>query len=134
MSALYATLPPIDTRVAANARVDGSSVTVSGTTNLPDGAFIDYDVSNAEHGVPFVDGRAVVSNGQFSFVADASSLPAGKADVWLWFEVGPTTQPLPVVLTYGPGGERLAGDHVSYDSGGYLWEDGFPIDIGEAPE
>ena len=133
MSAIYAILPPIETHMTADARVGASTVTVSGTTNLPDGAVIDYDVSNAEYGVPVVGGHTVVSNGEFSFVADVASLPAGKADVWLWFEVSPARQPVPVVLTYGPGGERMAGDQVSSDSGDYLLEDGFTIDLGEPP-
>ena len=40
-----------------------------------------------------------------------------------------TAQPLNVVLTYGPYGERLDGEQVWSDSGDKLLEETVPIDI-----
>jgi hypothetical protein len=129
---VYGFLPNVETHITAKVHVDGRVVTVSGEANMPDGAVIAYSVSQPESDDPMsVNGTTTVRGGHFVFEADASSLPRGKADVYMSFGVGwEVDQPLNVVLTYGPHGERLSGDQVWSDSGDTLLELTVPIDVG----
>jgi hypothetical protein len=129
-------MPPVETQVIAQARIEGTAVRLDGTTDLPDGAVIAYSVYPADSQEDiYVDGVTTVRDGTFAFSQDASSL-AGKGDlkVWLTFGVGwEVDQPLNVVLTYGPEGQRMAGDQVWSDSGDYLLETEVPVEPAASP-
>jgi len=118
---VYGLLPGVESHLTADVRLDGHLATVAGETNLPDGALIAYSVFPSDSNTQAsdsdsqasVNGTATVRDGRFAFDADISQIPAGPADVYLSFGMGwGVDEPLNVVLTYGPYGERLAGDQV----------------------
>jgi hypothetical protein len=129
---VYGFLPDIEAHITADVRVVGHVVDVSGQANVPDGAVIAYSVirPDRDDGTR-VDGTATVRGGRFAFEADVSKLPPGRSAVWMGFGIGlGFEQPPNVVLTYGPYGERLAGDQLWSDSGDQQIELTVPIDIG----
>ena len=128
----YGLLPEVETHMTADVQVDGPVANVTGEANMPDGAVITYSVFLPEgDDLTSVDGLATVQDGRFAFTADLSTLPQGQAAVYMSFGVGwEVDEPLNVVLTYGPYGERLAGNQVWSDSGDKLLELTVPIDVG----
>jgi hypothetical protein len=124
----------VESYVTPVVRLDGRTLLVKGTANLPDGAVLDYGVSQ-ESGVDrFVGGVATVQHGEFSFWTDLAGWSAGKASVNIVFAVGwDTTQPQNVVDTYGGQGERMTGEQVWTDSGDKHLELTVPVEIPPQP-
>jgi uncharacterized oligopeptide transporter (OPT) family protein len=101
-------------------------VEVSGTTDLPDGAVVDYyflheaemaDLSRLPRYQ--ASGRAEVRKGRFAVSQDLSSWPAGNAILGVEFAVGVDyPQPAQVIEIFGSQGECLAGPQVGVDSPG----------------
>jgi hypothetical protein len=100
----------------------------SGSTNLPDGAFVDVRVIRLESGdapateqgagpSPFAKVRA----GAFAATVDLSTWPAGTVELLGLFEID-SAQPSSIVAAYGADGERLDGPAVvdSMSDGRYL--------------
>ena len=101
-------------------RVDGQTLRVSGTTDLPDGSFIDWYLSRG-----LVDyselpsGRVAVQSGAFSFGADLAGWPSGAATAEISFSCDwGTAQPKQVADLVGEHCEHLWGDQVYVDSPG----------------
>ncbi len=126
---VYPLLPPIETRVTATAVSDSRTARVSGTANLPDGAVLAVSVFPADPSATITsDGQATVRDGRFAWTTDVSAFPPGPAEAYLSFGIGwGVDEPLPVVLTYGLYGERLAGDQVWSDSGDRQLETSVPV-------
>jgi hypothetical protein len=106
--------------LALAARREGDVVIVAGTTDLPDGALISFELRHERFGAlpgatGFEDGATTVRSGRFSERVGIDGWPGGAIDVWAAFE--PTSvhgaQPAPVLERYGRSGERLAGDNVA---------------------
>ncbi len=121
------TTPPwrqVQAHMAVSADTVAAKVHVRGTTDLPDGARIDYvflpdgELENSVRAHQFAGGT-VVEAGAFSFDADLAGWPQGIVLLSVSFAVGPeTSQPPGVVARFGSEGELMAGPAVSSDSGG----------------
>ncbi len=99
------------------ASVDGDTVRVVGTTDLPDGALIDYWFwrDDAINGGPI--GVTEVRGGTFSFEHEVSGLRRGRWDIEASFStMWGSEQSRHVTDLFGAEGEHLAGPQVYVDS------------------
>ena len=93
---------------------------IEGATDLPDGAFVDYQVAHEMSDATPADewpatnlieaGRASVVGGQFWTRINTFNWPRGSVRIVVQFPLPP--QPAEVDARYGAFGERLAGDNV----------------------
>jgi hypothetical protein len=103
----------------ATATRSGSTISVSGTATVPDGAFIAYEVVPARDGFPIREGAARVQGERFTFNANIAGFPSGPVEVWVAFVTilgGPTydaTQPSGVLDLYGGMGQNITGPNVT---------------------
>jgi peptidoglycan hydrolase-like protein with peptidoglycan-binding domain len=101
------------------ARRSGSTISVSGTATVPDGAFVAYEVVPARGGMSMKEGAARVQSGRFSFDTNVSGFPSGPVEVWVAFVTilgGPTydaKQPNAVIDLYGGMGQNITGPDVT---------------------
>jgi hypothetical protein len=112
---------PLETvQLELDAAREGAEVIVQGTTNLPDGTLISFELRHERFGAlpgaaGFEDGAARVRAGRFVQRVSVDDWPRGAIDVWAAFE--PTSihgeQPATVLEQYGRSGERLGGDNVN---------------------
>jgi hypothetical protein len=117
-----------------DARIEGDSIVAEGTTDLPDGAVIVYEVTHEDFGTKddledpvwslFADGSAPVDGGRYSLSAPVADWPAGDVTVWVAFqavlgdEVDPASgQPASVMERYGEMGANLTGPNVTESAG-----------------
>lgn len=94
---------------------------IEGTTDLPDGAFINYSVTHELGESTPADewpvanlveaGRATVKDGQYWSIINTLNWPRGNVRVLVQFPLPP--QPPEVEARYGPFGEYLAGENVT---------------------
>lgn len=94
---------------------------IEGTTDLPDGAFINYSVTHELGESTPADewpaanlveaGRATVKDGQYWSIINTLNWPRGNVRVLVQFPLPP--QPPEVEARYGPFGEHLAGENVT---------------------
>lgn len=100
--------------------IDGPRVQVSGTTDLPDGAVLIYQLQHERwmNQPPtaqpqwIVEGSMSVSGGRFSATEDVMGWPSGRVEAWVGFQSGDSEQPAAVAERYGREGERLVGPNV----------------------
>ncbi len=99
-------------------RISGSTLNVSGDTDLPDGSRIQYqiwpgDLQTSEAVVlgSLVNGELVVQKGQFAKSVDVRSWPPGAIHVWVAFDPVPD-QPQAVIDRFGSDGHLLTGPDV----------------------
>ena len=93
---------------------------IEGATDLPDGAFVDYQVAHEMSDTTPADewpatnliesGRASVAEGHFWTQINTFNWPRGNVRIVVQFPLPP--QPADVEARYGAFGERLAGDNV----------------------
>ena len=93
---------------------------IEGATDLPDGAFVDYQVAHEMSDTTPADewpatnliesGRATVTEGQFWRRINTFNWPRGSVRIVVQFPVPP--QPPEIDARYGSFGERLTGDNV----------------------
>jgi hypothetical protein len=110
-------------RLDLEARVEGRTIVIAGTTDLPDGVYLLWEVDTLAYGVPgeIVQGEVRTAGGRFEDRVDVSGWPVGKVDVWVGFELFSDSdyqQPREVVDWFGPLGENLTGPNVR-DMGDY---------------
>lgn len=109
--------PPSDVTLTLAPSARGHILTIAGTTNLPNGVLISYEVTPSDTSqVEFADGFAPVTDGRFTAIVDLNHWPAGDVEVWAAFQtVLDTTheQPNAVIDRYGALGERLTGPNVT---------------------
>jgi hypothetical protein len=107
-----------DPQLCLNASVSRGTLTVSGTTSLPDGALITVWAENSGYDQYRSTGTAStsVSGGAFRYSFDVSGWGAGTIVVTAEFAVTPD-QPRAVIDRYGWGGEGLRGPDVRPDYG-----------------
>ncbi len=120
--------------LAMASKVVGSTIVVEGTTDLPDGARIVYEVTHESFGTSddfqdvtwglFADGSVPVEDGGYAFTVPVAGWPAGDVTVWTAFQpdigedVDPEHgQPAVVMERYGEMGKHLTGSNVSESSG-----------------
>lgn len=94
---------------------------LEGTTDLPDGAFINYSVTHELGESTPADewpaanlieaGRATVKDGQYWSIINTLNWPRGNVRVLVQFPLPP--QPPEVEARYGPFGEYLTGENVT---------------------
>lgn len=107
-------------QLAVEHRSEWRQLWVEGATDLPDGAFVDYQVAHemsdtapAEDwpaGNLIESGRATVADGQFWTRINTFNWPPGSVRIVVQFPLPP--QPAEIEARYGAFGERLAGDNV----------------------
>ena len=102
--------------------VDGRTIHVIGTTDLPDGALVDYSFYSEDQNLinDLPDGGTVaVRDGAFAFTTTVPGRSTGLATAEVSFSVAwGTTQPKGVTDRFGSQGEHLAGPQVYVDSPG----------------
>jgi hypothetical protein len=103
-----------------DAGVDGDTVRIAGSTNLPDGALVDYwfyqGFGLGEDGPA---GTAQVQDGNFVIEHDMTGYGRGEWKVEASFStVWGSEQPSNVIALVGDEGEHLAGPQVYVDSPG----------------
>ena len=107
----------------------GSDIIFYGTTNLPDGVLLAYEVSLPETLLEeeyfWEEGRLTIKDGKYS--GKISNVPEGKgkAEIWVAFQTILGTdvedkQPQGVMDKYGELGEKMKGDNVTV----FEFEDG----------
>ena len=106
------------------ARVEDRSIVVEGTTDLPDGALIAYEVTHDDFATSdatmdlFADGTVPVDGGSYSVTTPVPDWPPGDVTVWVAFQtLLASDQPADVVERYGVMGEHLSGSNIT-ESGG----------------
>lgn len=109
----------VNATLQLEAAVEGDMVRVNGTTDLPDGALIDYWFWRDDAINEGPTGVADVLDGRFSFEHDVSGLKRGQWEIQASFStVWGSKQPKTVTDTFGSEGEHLAGPQVYVDSPG----------------
>jgi hypothetical protein len=99
--------------------VEGNTVRVVGTTDLPDGAVIDYSFWRDDAVNEGPAGAVEVLEGKFAFERDMTGQRRGRWDIEASFStVWGTQQPKHVTDLFGAEGEHLAGPQVYVDSPG----------------
>jgi len=103
---------------------------IEGSTDLPDGAFVDYQVTHEMGNTTPADewpatnliesGRASVTEGHFWTRINTFNWPRGNVRIVVQFPLPP--QPAEVEARYGVFGEHLAGDNVVAVAGAKLVE------------
>ncbi len=119
-SAVVEAPPPIAVTLTLSPTLQGSRLRIAGTTDLPDGAVIVYEVRHERWATEgelqwFREGQVVVEEGAFSTRTRLRSWPRGALQVWASFQtvLPDGQQPPEVIATFGEMGERLAGDNVT---------------------
>lgn len=101
--------------LTVTAQQQNKQLRISGTTNLPDGAIVAFEVAATDLNVnEFADGTATVGGGRFSSSVDVSEWPSGNVEVWAAFQtvLGHGEQPQAILDRYGKFGEKLTGPNV----------------------
>jgi len=109
-------------QLTLEAEVLGDTLLVHGTTNLPDGSLLSYEIHQVEDPQLrwHAEGHAQVAFGAFSERIDIGDWPGGDVEVFLSFPsaLGGVEQPEEAVERFGERGERLTGSNVvEYDDG-----------------
>ena len=117
-------------RLDVEHRSEWRQLWIEGSTDLPDGAFVDYRVEHeAGRSTPAEDwpatnlietGRATVAEGRFWTRVNTFNWPRGGVRVVVQFPLPP--QPPEVESRYGALGERLSGDNVVTVAGAQVVE------------
>jgi len=113
------------------ATVDGQTLRVAGTTDLPDGAFIDWYLwRDSGDDTEWPAGNAQVRSGTFAFEADLAGRPPGAATAEVSFSCDwGTVQSTQVTDLVGEHCEHLGGEQVYVDSPGDPKQLLVPIDV-----
>ena len=117
-------------RLDVEHRSEWRQLWIEGSTDLPDGAYVDYQVAHEmSDTTPAEDwpatnliesGRAAVTEGQFWTRINTFNWPRGSVRIVVQFPLPP--QPAEVEARYGAFGERLAGDNVVTVAGAKIVE------------
>ncbi len=112
--------PLVEVALTLTPTVRGSRLTLAGTTDLPDGAILIYEVRHERWSAAgerqwLRDGRMVVEDGAFSARVRLGSWPAGTLDAWIAFQtvLPEGQQPEAMIALFGDLGQRIGGAHAS---------------------
>ena len=110
----------VDRSMQVTSQVDGQTLRVTGTTDLPDGSLIDWYVwRESTDNNEWPSGHVAVQSGAFSFDADLAGWPSGAATAEVSFSCDwGTVQPKQVTDLVGEHCERLGGEQIYVDSPG----------------
>ena len=103
--------------------ISGDAITITGTTDLKDGAVLDWNLEHARQKKdPMAnlteDGHTTVKGGKYSTTVRVKRWPKGKITVWVAFFSFLKTQPQWARTQYGTQGEHLEGSYVKLQSEG----------------
>lgn len=115
---------PTTVALEMNARLEGNSLLIDGTTDLPDGALLVYEVRHERYGhdpetpldMIFTEGSLAVAGGNFAATVDLALFDPGELQVWVAFQIKlPRNgeQPSDIRARFGDRGERLSGPNVT---------------------
>ncbi len=107
-------------RLDVTAKLGGDTVALSGSTDLPDGALLDYQLQHerwmnqppTDKPQWMVEGTMAVAAGRFTQGVDVAGWPAGSVEVWVGFQPFAPGQPAELAERFGANGERLSGGNV----------------------
>lgn len=94
--------------------VQGRSVVIDGTTDLPDGTWISYEIDPKTLGIGTpVDGATAVKKGKYHAIVQVDF--SGGAEAWAAFQtvLGSQTQPKAIIDRFGDLGQNLTGPNVT---------------------
>lgn len=114
---LLARPAPATVRLDGAARVVGTELQVSGTTDLPDDSLVDIGIWREDEPVSELFDAVKVRGGRFEYAADVRGWPPGTVNVEVGFSPAIEGQPPQAHERYGREGERLTGPNVVYDTG-----------------
>jgi hypothetical protein len=108
----------IEVTITPVAKVRNGIVYVTGTTDLVDGALLNWEVGrwSKGSGEPFKSGKVTVTNGTFTYRVKVSSIPGNQLYAFTVFGSG--GQPQSVRDAYGEYGQNIGGPGV-YSQGKY---------------
>jgi hypothetical protein len=120
---------PVMATLSMDLRVTGNELRIEGSTDLPEGTLIAYEVRHEQLPVDyetpewmlFREGVVPVTDGRFSARVDASALDAGQLEVVAAFRSALPTgavQPAPITDRFGANFEKLLGPNVVAMDGG----------------
>lgn len=93
-------------------RVEGATLIIAGSTNLPDGARLQYAAASDMATWKRLGGWVACSKGGFRTGEDVSSWPAGQAQVTVTFDPEAAGQPKDLRKRCGKNGRLMAGSCV----------------------
>lgn len=108
-------------RLDLEPRLEGRTLVIAGTTDLPDKVILVWEVSHLDNERLGFEDLVPVHGGQFEHRLDLSDWPTGDIEVWVGFDLygdSDYRQPREVVEWFGPNGENLTGPNVD-DFDGY---------------
>lgn len=107
--------PPVELTVEPS--INDHTLVLSGTTNLPNGALIMWEVSPKEYKEQFnfdmvQNGIATVTNGKWQASVPSHAFPKGRLEIWVGFQTvlgEKEEQPPEIIALYGQAGEKIKG-------------------------
>jgi hypothetical protein len=108
--------------------VHGRTVDVSGSTDLPDGARMDFVATGG--GPTPKSSSSVISGGEYHTTFDLAGWPAGRYAVWVEFNAS-EGQTQAVQAKYGPDGAKMSGGRIRsrVDGRGWQWSGAYAFDL-----
>lgn len=126
---------PEPVKLDAASRINARSLLIIGTINVPDGAYVSFDVQHERFGLAdpqiltqpardesfksalvwHVEGETKVQDGKFEVPIDLTGWPGGKVEVWVGFQTIIGTDPVQpafVTQSFGEMGEKMTGPNV----------------------
>ena len=117
--------PPPTIELSMSAQRDGGVITITGATDLRDGALLGYELRhkdmNFDPETPidmlFQEGRMTVADGQYGVTVDIRNFEPGEIEVWVAFQMdfinSEIQQPNRIITQFGERGELLQGPNVT---------------------
>lgn len=105
-----------DVELAATGEIRNGWLIVRGTSNLPFGASIAYEIRDSA-GDLLEDGQTPSGAGEFTINSEAIKDHAGPFGVWVAFQVFAMDQPSAVVDLFGKDGAKMSGPLVEETGG-----------------
>jgi hypothetical protein len=102
---------PFTVNLATQPSLDGRSLVIAGTTDLPDGARLSYEVGHGDSWQK-TSGTVACSNGRYRATQDLADWPAGTVTVIVTFYPGLSGQPEDLRKRCGDNGRYLTGPRV----------------------
>ncbi|MBS3908530.1 MAG: hypothetical protein KGZ93_02695 [Actinobacteria bacterium] len=114
------TAKPAPVELAMSAAIEGDTLFIKGTANLPDGAVLSYDIRHeglaTRTDVPLenlqMEGTVEVKTGAWTIMQPLTGWPKGELELWVAFMIvpGAVDQPKEISNIYGETGENIKGD------------------------
>ena len=107
--------------LSGQSSIEGDEISITGQTNLPDGAWLIFAVYSVAHPQTRWTDYMRIRDGHFSAQVGIRDWPSGNIETDIHFEtmLPDCEQPAIVLLKYGAKGERMKGDVVVQEGESY---------------